>query len=241
MLRIFLVMSLMLCSLFAQIDGHLDIVIKGKTLPKTVVSIAPDSLEMDILSQISKALVDDFIVSGHFEVSSITSLTAYNSTPDILSLSNQGVNLYVNLSAKKEANGSYTLMTKLYDINAKALVLEKNYTTSLEDRFVFLAHRSAISINDYFKAPSIAWMEKFVVFSVYDGPNKADIMIGDYTLTYKKRVVTGGLNIFPKWANKDQKTIYYTFFHNYFNYIFENDEINIEYYFLNNQKCFLKN
>jgi len=210
MLRIFLVMSLMLCSLFAQIDGHLDIVIKGKTLPKTVVSIAPDSMEMDILSQIKKALVDDFIVSGHFEVSSITSLTTYNSTPDILSLSNQGVNLYVNLSAKKEANGSYTLMTKLYDINAKALVLEKNYTTSLEDRFVFLAHRSAISINDYFKAPSIAWMEKFVVFSVYDGPNKADIMIGDYTLTYKKRVVTGGLNIFPKWADKDQKTIYYT-------------------------------
>lgn len=53
-------------------------------------------------------------------------------------------------------------------------------------------------------------MDKFVVFSVYDGPNKADIMIGDYTLTYKKRVVTGGLNIFPKWADKEQKTIYYT-------------------------------
>ena len=56
-----------------------------------------------------------------------------------------------------------------------------------------------------FKAPSIAWMEKFVVFSTYKGPGKADIMIGDYTLTYKKTVVTGGLNIFPKWADKEQK------------------------------------
>ncbi|MBL3519545.1 Tol-Pal system protein TolB [Aliarcobacter lanthieri] len=210
MLRIFLVISLMLSSLFAEVDGHLDIVKKGMILPKVVVSIAPDSLEKDTLSKIRKALVDDFNVSGHFEVSSATSLTAYDSLPDILGLSNQGINLYVNLSAKKEAGGNYTLMTKLYDINSRALVLEKNYTTSLEERFVFLAHKAAISINDHFKAPSIAWMDKFVVFSVYDGPNKADIMIGDYTLTYKKRVVTGGLNIFPKWADKEQKTIYYT-------------------------------
>lgn len=48
-------------------------------------------------------------------------------------------------------------------------------------------------------------MDRFVVFSVYEGPGKADIMIGDYTLTYKKRVVSGGLNIFPKWADKEQK------------------------------------
>ncbi|WP_418179858.1 Tol-Pal system protein TolB [Aliarcobacter lanthieri] len=210
MLRIFLVISLMLSSLFAEVDGHLDIVKKGMILPKVVVSISPDSLEKDTLSKIRKALVDDFNVSGHFEVSSATSLTAYDSLPDILGLSNQGINLYINLSAKKEAGGNYTLMTKLYDINSRALVLEKNYTTSLEERFVFLAHKAAISINDHFKAPSIAWMDKFVVFSVYDGPNKADIMIGDYTLTYKKRVVTGGLNIFPKWADKEQKTIYYT-------------------------------
>ncbi|WP_419677671.1 Tol-Pal system protein TolB [Aliarcobacter lanthieri] len=210
MLRIFLVISLMLSSLFAEVDGHLDIVKKGMILPKVVVSIAPDSLEKDTLSKIRKALVDDFNVSGHFEVSSATSLTAYDSLPDILGLSNQGINLYINLSAKKEPGGNYTLMTKLYDINSRALVLEKNYTTSLEERFVFLAHKAAISINDHFKAPSIAWMDKFVVFSVYDGPNKADIMIGDYTLTYKKRVVTGGLNIFPKWADKEQKTIYYT-------------------------------
>lgn len=137
MLRIFLVISLMLSSLFAEVDGHLDIVKKGMILPKVVVSIAPDSLEKDTLSKIRKALVDDFNVSGHFEVSSATSLTAYDSLPDILGLSNQGINLYINLSAKKEAGGNYTLMTKLYDINSRALVLEKNYTTSLEEICIF--------------------------------------------------------------------------------------------------------
>lgn len=210
MFKIIFITLMTLSSLFAEVDGHLDIVKKGMVLPKIVVSISTDSLEKNTLGKIKKALSDDFNVSGHFEVLNIASVTAYDSLPDILGLSNQGVNLYVNLSAKKEANGNYTLMTKLYDINARALVLEKNYTSSLEERYVFLAHKAAISINDHFKAPSIAWMDRFVVFSVYDGANKADIMIGDYTLTYKKRVVTGGLNIFPKWADKEQKTIYYT-------------------------------
>ena len=50
---------------------------------------------------------------------------------------------------------------------------------------------------------------KFVVFSTYKGPGKADIMIGDYTLTYKKTVVTGGLNIFPKWQIKNKNYLLY--------------------------------
>lgn len=211
MFRVIIFLLIFKVFLFAQVDGHLDIVKKGMVLPKVVVSIATDSLEMGTLSKIKKALVDDFKVSGHFEISDVSRISTYDGKElDILGLSNAGVNLYVHLAAKREENGHYTLMTKLYDINAKALVLEKNYTTSLEDRFVFLAHKTAITINDYFKAPSISWMDKFVVFSVYNGANKADIMIGDYTLTYKQRVVTGGLNIFPKWADKEQKTIYYT-------------------------------
>ena len=71
------------------------------------------------------------------KLQNVSSVSTYDSLPDILGLSNQGVNLFVNLS-KKDGNGNYTLMTKLYDINSRALVLEKkNYTTSLEERFVF--------------------------------------------------------------------------------------------------------
>ena len=167
MKKIFLLIAIFISSVFAEVDGHLDIVKKGMVLPKVGVSIASDSLEKETLSKIKKALIDDFNVSGHFEVANVSSVSAYDSLPDILGLSNQGVNLFVNLSAKKDGNGNYTLMTKLYDINSRALVLEKNYTTSLEERFVFLAHKAAISINDHFKAPSISWMDRFVVFSVY--------------------------------------------------------------------------
>lgn len=53
-------------------------------------------------------------------------------------------------------------------------------------------------------------MDKFVVFSVYKDAKKADIVIGDYTLSFQKTIISGGLNIFPKWANKNQDSFYYT-------------------------------
>ncbi|MDD3007992.1 MAG: Tol-Pal system protein TolB [Arcobacter sp.] len=210
MFRIFLLISMILSSVFAEVDANLEIIKKANSVPKILVSVATDTREVETLNKIKKGIADDLNVSGHFEIANVNSQTAYDSIPDILSLSNQGVGLYLNISAKKEASGDFTLMTKLYNVGARALILEKNFTTSQEDRYIFLAHKAAISINDFFKAPSIAWMDKFVVFSTYKGAGKADIMIGDYTLTYKKTVVTGGLNIFPKWADKEQKTIYYT-------------------------------
>jgi TolB protein len=209
MYKILLLLSLLISSVFAEVDANLEVVKKTNASPKILVSVASDSLEMDTLNRIKKSLADDLSVSGNFDVATINSTSTYDGMPDIISLSNQGINLYVNLSAKKEA-GSYTLMAKLYDINGRILLLEKNFATTQEDRFVFLAHKAAISINAFFKAPPIDWMEKFVVFSTYTTSGSADIMIGDYTLTYKKTVVTGGLNIFPKWADNEQKTIYYT-------------------------------
>ena len=209
MYKILLLLSLVFCSVFAQVDANLEVVKKTNALPKILVSVATDTLEIETLNKIKKNLADDLSVSGHFEVVSVNSVTSYENMPDIIGLSNQGINLYLNLSAKKEAD-SYTLMTKLYDINSRTLILEKNFATTQEDRYVFLAHKAAISTNAFFKAPSIDWMEKFVVFSTYTASGAADIMIGDYTLTYKKTVVSGGLNIFPKWADSEQKTIYYT-------------------------------
>jgi len=208
--RILLVLVFACSFVFAQVDANLEIVKKAKTLPKILISIAGDSNEITTLSKIKNTLSKDLMISGHFEVAQKEDVINYDDIPDILRLSNEGIDLYLNISARKDLNGSYTLLTKLYDVNAQAMILEKSYTTLKEDRYPFLAHRTAIVINDYFKAPSINWMDKFVVFSVYKDSGKADIMIGDYTLAFKKRIVSGGLNIFPKWANNKQREIYYT-------------------------------
>jgi len=210
MKKILLVTILMICSLYAAVDAKLEIVKEAKTLPKILISIATDSAEIGTLNKIKEILSKDLEISGHFEIINIQNILKFNDLPNVNNLSNNGVDLYLNLSAQKNSKGEYSLFTKLYDINANAMILERSFTSSREDRFPFLSHRIAISINDYFKAPSIKWMDKFVIYSEYKAAGKADIIISDYTLTYKKTIVSGGLNIFPKWVNDEQKSIYYT-------------------------------
>lgn len=208
--KIFFMLTMLVSFVFAQVDANLEIVKKANSLPKILISLASDSQEISTLGKIKDTLSKDLSISGHFEVATNQNIIKYDEIPDILTLANEGIDLYLNISAKKDGNGSYTLLTKLFDVNAQAMILEKSYTTLKEERYPFLAHRTAIVINDHFKAPSIKWMDKFVVFSAYKESGKADIMIGDYTLAFKKRIVSGGLNIFPKWASKDQRSIYYT-------------------------------
>lgn len=210
MYKILLLSLIFTVSIFANVDANLQIVKKAKTLPKIIVSIANDTPELVILNKIKNVLEKDLEVSGHFELVNKDMNIEYIQVPDLLTLGNEGVDLYLNIWASKNENGSFTLKTKLFDVNAKAQVLEKSFTTLKDERYPFLAHRTAISVNDFFNAPSIAWMDKFVVLSVYDGSGKANIVIGDYTLSFKKTIVKGGLNIFPKWADSSQKTIYYT-------------------------------
>ncbi|OCL83637.1 Tol-Pal system protein TolB [Arcobacter porcinus] len=209
MIRFFLILLISINTVFA-FDAKLEIVKQGANKPKIVVSMDTQSSERLILSKIKKSIVDDLNISGNFEVLDLISESIYKSSPNYLTLTNSKIDLYLSITGIKEQNGSYTLMTKLFDINKKLMILEKNYTTPTEDRYIFLAHKTAININNHIKAPSIDWMERYVLFSTYDGANRANIMIGDYTLAYTKKIVSGGLNIFPKWANKKQDTIFYT-------------------------------
>ena len=151
MFKIFLLISMILSTVFAEVDANLEIVKKANSIPKILVSVSSNATEIETLGKIRKSLIDDLGVTGNFEIATVTSRAAYEDLPDIIGLSNQGVSLFLNLSARKEASGEYTLMTKLYDINARALILEKNFTTSQEDRYAFLAHKAAISINTFFK------------------------------------------------------------------------------------------
>ena len=88
-------------SSFAQIDANLEIVKKANTLPKILISIASDSSEIATLNKIKNSLAKDLEISGHFELIKDESSITYEQIPDILALSNKGVDLYLNVSAKK--------------------------------------------------------------------------------------------------------------------------------------------
>jgi TolB protein len=87
---------------------------------------------------------------------------------------------------------------------------QKIYKISKQSRYPFLAHKIAVELNDKIGAPSINWMEQFVIFAKYTDSKKSEIVISDYTLRFQKTVVKEGLNIFPKWANEEQNTFFYT-------------------------------
>lgn len=208
--KLFAMILICSVSLFAA-DAELDIVKGSTNLPKIEIGVATGAMKKELTTKIKKMIEKDLEVSGHFDVIPSNEMVDYNSMPNLLALSNRGTDLYLNIDAQVSGFGGYSVNLKLYDINVKQLVLNRSFTTSDEERYPFLAHRISIAINKHLNAPSIEWMDKFILFSQYKEARKADILIADYTLTFQKAVIRGGLNIFPKWADPNkQEEFYYT-------------------------------
>lgn len=211
MKKILLLLVIGFTCLFA-IDAKMEIIKKSQNLPKIIINAASDSANISLANKIKKTIIQDLKVSGHFDLSDDKVNLFFKDEPNMLTLSKKGTDLLLNIFIEPANYGSLKVKIKLYDINKKEMVINKTISTSKKDRYPFIAHRISISVNKYLNAPSIDWMDKFVIFSVYKKAKQAEIAIADYTLTYQKTVVRGGLNIFPKWANAKQEEFYYTSF-----------------------------
>jgi len=206
----YLLIALMICKTIFALDATMQIIKNKSTLPTIDVVIStdtkvPKNLDKGILSLIKK----DLQVSGHFKSSSVSIDTDYEETPKYKILQENGIDLYLVLQIIPNGKG-LIVSSRLYDVNTNTLVLDKTYATSIAVRYPFLSHKISIDTNNYLHAPSINWMDKFIIFARYLDSRTSEIVISDYTLTYQKVVVKGGLNIFPKWANKQQNAFYYT-------------------------------
>lgn len=205
MFRNIIFISIFVVNIFA-LDATMEIIKNTTKLPYIVVENLDGYNKNNISGKIYKMLVADLKVSGHFNI-----VEGSNSNIDVDydKYNSDNINLVAKVQASYDKN---TLIANLalYDINIKQIVLNKQYNINSESRYPFLSHKMAIDINNYIKAPSIEWMNRFVVLSKYTKPESSDILIADYTLTFQHIIINGGLNIFPKWANKEQDTIYFT-------------------------------
>ena len=141
-------------------------------------------------NDVEKILKMDFTVLDHFKVD-------YNET---------------NNSAIKfifQYNKNNNLLKVKY-LKNNIPILIKEYKSSNYAYFPFLVHRAVYDINEYFDLPSAKFLIRKVVYSLLVAPKEANIYLSDYTLSYKKLLISGGLNIFPKWADKNQKVIFFT-------------------------------
>ena len=188
-------------------DATIDLVKTIQKTPTIQVTYVDNRHALQAM-RVYKVLLGDLNVSGHFLVQEGQK---GKPKPNYAEYLNNKIDLMASVQAQKNDTG-YQVLVKLFDINAQNLIFDKVYTIDDERLYPFVAHKIAIDINDYIKAPSIDWMKRYIVLSTYVAPARTNIIISDYTLTYKKVIINDGLNIFPRWANLNQTEIYYTKF-----------------------------
>ncbi|BCD60062.1 MULTISPECIES: Tol-Pal system protein TolB [unclassified Nitratiruptor] len=187
---------LLTLTLYAQ-DMTLEIVKDVGNRPKIIVEDHSSNINYMLRKKFLKLINADLEVTSHFDV-----------LKDESGVHNEGYLLKYELMY--DDYGHLGVQILFADLAQKVILLKKRYKISDNDRYPFLAHRIVYDINAKLHLPDVSFLKSFVVFSKYVGPRRADIVISDYTLTYQKTVVHGGLNIFPKWADRTQRAFYYT-------------------------------
>jgi TolB protein len=198
-------------NLFA-IDATLEVIKKVKYTPTIMIQDASrgNGVRNTLIRKFHKILIGDFQVGGSVRPKSSYTIADLNEEPSYGSLKEDSVDLLLRYDIRNKGNGGLSVDIRLFNTGSKKLIMKGNYSVSSKSRFPFLAHHIAIAINKHLGASPIDWMSRFVIFSKAVGSGRNNIVLADYTLTYKQTIVKGGLNLFPKWANKEQNSFYYT-------------------------------
>ncbi len=176
---------------------------------RATISIIPATgIEPQYEKEATRLFKVDFRLSGNFLVDQNSSKSiAFSTLPVGIDSSSKYILLY-NFEATP--NGGASLDIKLIGDSPRRVLLNKNFSVSKLEKAPFLIHKAVSVVNEYAKFPSVEWMNRYVLLSRYIGPKKSEVMIADYTFSYKKVIIKGGLNLFPKWADSKQREIYYS-------------------------------
>jgi len=153
-------------------------------------------------------LISDLKISGHFLPDSrhyTGSMMGSTVAPSLKSRD------YV-LKYSIDQTAGLKAVIKLFRASDATLLASKDYAINSAAKYPFVAHKIVSDINAILKYPDLSWLNRYVVFSRYTGAKKSIIVLADYTMQYQKIVIRGGLNLFPKWADAQQKSFYYTSF-----------------------------
>ena len=191
--------------LFAT-DLTIEVKKKVQSLPSLAIEDASIMYDDSFKMRFFKALFADMNVISLFNVDKHRRLTYFNATSVVVD--NKDMDYVLRYKLFEDDSGKLNVEIKLiHDDNP---VFAKTYKISKKSAYVFLSHAIAYDINKYMGGDDIGWIKKRIVFANVVAPRKSEIVLADYTLTYRHVILKGGFNIFPKWANKQQSAIYYT-------------------------------
>lgn len=187
-------------------DATIEVVKKVDSLPAIGVEDSSVSYDDVFKTRFFKALVSDLNVLSLFNVDRHNYITHYDESRVVV----------------ENKDKDYVLRYKLYEGDNQALtvdmkviknsntVMSKSYKIQNKNLFVFVSHAIAYDLNKFMGAEPVDWMKKKILLARLVSPQQSEIVISDYTLAFSQKIVSGGLNVFPKWANKEQTAFYYT-------------------------------
>ncbi|MBE9856000.1 Tol-Pal system protein TolB [Campylobacter concisus] len=209
MKKIFLFLCVAL-GLYAA-DATISVVNQGVALPKIALQDATTAVsDAGFKDKFFKIMLGDLKVSSDFEVIEDHVPSTYEGTAATNTMSDKGVELIFRYALEGSMGSPLTLRVKLIDAKTATTRYERVYNMPDGAKYPFLAHKSIVELTNELNLPPVGWMEKFIILAKYTSARQSSIIVADYTLTYQKTIVSGGLNIFPKWASADQSKFYYT-------------------------------
>ncbi|MEA2048270.1 MAG: Tol-Pal system protein TolB [Campylobacterota bacterium] len=151
-------------------------------------------------------LLSDLKISGHF----LPDMTHHQGdiTSNFILPVLKGQEYVLKYSMNQQSGAK--LLIRLLKASDGTQVFKKSYAVPAKAKMPFLLHKAVNDINTVLQYPDISWINRYVVYAVYTNPGRSEIRLADYTMTYKKTIIKGGLNLFPKWADTQQRAIYYT-------------------------------
>jgi TolB protein len=205
MIRIFLIFVFLFSFSYAD-DAAIEVVKKVENLPGIGIEDASVSYDDGFRKSFFKSLLGDLNVLALYSVDSHPYKNVFDANDVVLE--NKSKDYVVRYRIFEDSDNIFDVSFKLF--KKSTVVLSKNYRIKNKNLFVFVAHAMAYDINEYMGGAPVEWMKKKVLVSRLVSPRQSEILVCDYTMTFSQRIVSGGLNTYPKWANKEQTGFYYT-------------------------------
>lgn len=203
-MRFLLVFVLCLFSLWGA-DATLEVTKNVGALPKLAIEDG-SSTSNDVGLKFHKMLTADMNVVSLFEVDNSYAQEGLESKyPAAIHKDAAYVLRYRLIS---DGSNGYKTDVRLFQNGLE--LFSKMYYLKQSEMLVFLAHSVAYDINAKMGGTPLEWMKRKVIFVRLSGPRRSEIVAADYTLSYQKVVLSGGMYGFAKWANREQTDFYYT-------------------------------
>lgn len=198
-----IIVLLIAVTLFAA-DATIEVVKEADSLPSIAVEDASVDFTDTPAKRFFRLLTSDLNVLTLFNVDHQYVTTHF----DNASVLNRAMDYTLRFRLRTDDSRAYLVDVKL--IRENEVLLQKSYRVSKQRMSPFVAHAVAYDINAFFGQPPVDWMKRKIILSRLSGPMESEIVIADYTLSYQHVMIKGGLNVFPKWADKKHSAFYYT-------------------------------